>query len=175
MTAPIIPSPASQAYVAETLALLGRSDPIEILAETPAWLLERLGSLEIEVLRAPEAPGKWSLTQVIAHLADTEIAHGWRARILLTQNSPPLHGFDQGAWMVRFDGANTDPTEAMLAFGTLRSWNLPVYQHATPEDLARVGHHTERGPQTFDTLRRLVAGHDLRHRRQVERILTGRG
>ena len=62
MTAPIIPSPASQAYVAETLALLGDRDPIEILAETPAWLLERLGSLDIEVMRTPEGPGLWSLT-----------------------------------------------------------------------------------------------------------------
>ena len=112
---------------------------------------------------------------MIAHLADTEIAQGWRVRLVLTQDAPPLHGFDQEAWMVRFDGANTDPTEAMLAFGTLRSWNLPVYQQAGPDDLARVGHHTERGLQTFDTLRRLAAGHDLRHRRQVERILAGLG
>lgn len=175
MTTPIVPSAASQAYVAETLALLGDRDPIEILAETPAWLLERLGSLDIEVLRTPEGPGLWSLTQVIAHLADTEIAQGWRVRLVLTQDTPPLHGFDQEAWMARFDGANADPTEAMLAFGTLRSWNLPVYQQQSPDDLARVGHHSERGPQTFDTLRRLAAGHDLRHRRQVERILAGLG
>ena len=119
MTTPIIASAAAQAYVAETVALLGDRDPIEILAETPSWLLERLGSLDIEVLRAPEGPGQWSLTQVLAHLADTEIAMGWRARLLLTQDAAPLHGFDEAAWMVRFDGANTDPMEAMLAFGTL--------------------------------------------------------
>jgi|CXWL01.1.fsa_nt_gi hypothetical protein len=175
MTTPVVPSAASQAYVLETLALLGDQDPIEILAETPSWLLERLGSLDIEVLRAPESPGQWSLTQVLAHLADTEIAMGWRARLVLTQEAAPMHGFDQGAWMERFDGANTDPTEAMLAFGTLRSWNLPVWQRVSPEDLARIGHHSERGPQSFDTLRRLAAGHDLRHRRQVERILVGLG
>jgi hypothetical protein len=175
MTTPSHPSPATPAYVAETLALLGDRDPLEILAETPSWLLERLGSLDVEVLRTPEAQGKWSLTQVLAHLADTEIAFGWRARILLTQDAPPLHGFDESAWMVRFDGANTDPTEAMLAFGTLRSWNLPVWARVNGEDLARIGIHSERGPETFDTLRRMAAGHDLRHRRQVERILAGLG
>ena len=175
MTTPIIPSAASQAYVAETVALLGDRDPIEILAETPSWLLERLGSLDIEVLRAPEGPGQWSLTQVLAHLADTEIAMGWRARLLLTQDAAPLHGFDEAAWMVRFDGANTDPMEAMLAFGTLRSWNLPVWERVTSEDLARVGQHSEGGPHGAAAAVAHLPQLTLRHRRQVERILAGLG
>ncbi|HQW67272.1 MAG TPA: DinB family protein [Gemmatimonadales bacterium] len=175
MTTPSHPSPTTPAYVADTMRILGDLDPLTVLAETPSWLLDRLGGLELDVLRTPEAPGKWSLTQVLAHLADVEIAMGWRARILLTQENAPLHGFDEGAWMERFDGANADPTEAMLAFGTLRAWNLPVWTRVSDADLARTGIHSERGPETFDTLRRMVAGHDLRHRRQVERILAGLG
>jgi hypothetical protein len=173
MSTPSHPSPTTTAYVTETMALLGDQDPLVVITETPSWLLERLGALDVAVMRAPEGPGKWSLTQVLAHLADTEIAFGWRARLILTQESAPLHGFDEGAWMTRFNGAAADPTEAMMAFGTLRSWNLPVLASATEADLKRTGIHSERGPESFDTLRRMIAGHDLRHRRQVERILAG--
>lgn len=175
MTTPSHPSPTTPAYVADTMRILGDRDPMTVLAETPLWLGERIAGLEWMTLQQPEAPGKWSVTQVLAHLADVEIAMGWRARILLTQENAPLHGFDEGAWMERFDGAHADPLEALQTFSTLRRWNLPVWERVTAADLDRTGIHSERGPESFETLRRMVAGHDLRHRSQVERILAGMG
>ena len=175
MTAPSHPSPTTPAYVADTMRILGDREPMLVLTETPSWLLERVGGLDRALMQQPEAPGKWSVAQVLAHLADVEIAMGWRARILLTQENAPLHGFDEGAWMERFDGAHADPFEALQTFGALRRWNLPVWARVTEADLARTGIHSERGAESFDTLRRMVAGHDLRHRSQIERILAGLG
>ena len=173
MSKPTHPSPTTSAYVTETMALLGDQDPLVVLAHTPDYILERVEELDEEQFHIPEAPGKWSLAQVFAHLADTEIAFGWRARLVLTQDNAPIHGFDEGLWMTRFDGANADPEQALDTFLTLRDWNMRVWQCATAADLARVGIHSERGAETFDTLRRMVAGHDLRHRRQVDRIVAG--
>lgn len=173
MSHPSHPAPSTSAYVTETLALLGDRDPLVVLAETPDFILGLVEELDEEQFHVPEAEGKWSLAQVFAHLADTEIAFGWRARLVLTQESAPLHGFDEGAWMTRFDGANADPEQALDTFLTLRDWNMRVWQSATAADLSRTGMHSERGPESFDTLRRMVAGHDLRHRRQVERIVAG--
>ncbi|HEY4099405.1 MAG TPA: DinB family protein [Gemmatimonadales bacterium] len=171
MTTPSTPPPAT-GYVGETLALLGDRDPIAIMAETPAWVAARLEGRSLAQLRQPEAPGKWSLVQVVAHLADTEIAYGWRARMILTAEQPPIHGFDQGAWLERFDYASDDPSQALQTFTALRQWNLRVWRRGSnPADLTRTGIHSERGPESLDTLRRLAAGHDLRHRRQIERIL----
>ena len=85
-------------YVTDTLELLGDKDPLAVLAETPSWLAARVEGLSTAALTKPEADGKWSMTQVMAHLTDTEIAYGWRARIMLTQHHPPLHGFDENAW-----------------------------------------------------------------------------
>lgn len=173
MTAEPKAVPAAAGYVAETLALLGTQDPITILTETPAWVAARIEGRSLAQLRTPEGPGKWSLVQVVAHLADTELAYGWRARIILTADQPPIQGFDQGAWLRRFDYANDDPALALQTFTTLRHWNLRVWCGATSAaDLARVGIHSERGPESLDTLRRLAAGHDLRHRRQIERLLV---
>lgn len=160
-------------YVSETLELLGDQDPLTVLAETPDYILSVVEELEEEQFHIPEGPGKWSLAQVFMHLADAEIVFGWRARMVLTVDNPALHGWDQEQLMARFDGANTDPEQALDTFLTLRDWNMRVWQSASDADLQRMGIHSERGPESFDLLRRLTAGHDLRHRRQVDRIVAG--
>lgn len=167
------PHPGTPAYVSETLALLGDLDPLEVLAETPDYILSHVEELDEPQFHIPEAPGKWSLAQVFMHLADAEIAFGLRARLMLTQDNAPITAYNQAAWMERFDGANTDAEQALDTFLTLRDWNMRVWQSATAEDLKRIGIHSERGPESFDLLRRMAAGHDLRHRRQVDRILAG--
>jgi hypothetical protein len=158
-------------YVRDTLALLGDTDPLSVLAETPAIIAAQIAGLSDAALHQPEGDGKWSITQVMAHLADSEIAYGWRSRIMLTQHQPPLHGFDENAWMLRFNCASADPIEALQTFTALRGWNMRVWSCATGDDLKRMGVHAQRGPESFDLLRRLAAGHDLRHRRQIDRIV----
>lgn len=166
------PPPSTPAYVDETLALLGDADPVETLEAMPDWLTAHLDDLPESVFATPEGPGKWSLTQVLAHLADTELAFGWRVRMLLTAERPPLTGFDEGAWVTRFDYAGADPVEAFHAFAMQRSWNMRVFRSITAEDLQRVGIHSERGEESLDRVLRMIAGHDLRHRRQIERIIA---
>ncbi|HEX3927664.1 MAG TPA: DinB family protein [Gemmatimonadales bacterium] len=170
MTAPI--NPATTDYVRETFALLGDRDPLAIMAETPAWIAERVHGLSDAAMRRPEGPGRWSLVEVLSHLADAEIAFAWRVRIILTQDRPPMLGYDQGAWLTRFDYANADSAEALHVFTSLRHWNYRIWRTTTPADLDRIGMHMERGPETADTLRKMIAGHDLRHRRQIERLLV---
>lgn len=165
-------SSSGSAYVRETIELLGLRDPLDVLEETPQWLHSQIAGVDIDALRRPEGVGKWSIALVLAHLADTEVALGWRARITLTQDHAPLHGFDQNAWMTRFDYAGADPIHSLSTFAALRSWNLRVWRSAGGADLTRMAIHSERGPESFDTQRRVAAGHDLRHRRQVDRILA---
>ncbi len=166
------PPSSTSAYVQETIALLGTQDPVTVLAATPDWILGRVRDLDDELLRRPEGPGRWSLAQVLAHLADTEIAFGWRMRITLTQDRAPLHGFDEGAWVTRFAYAEADAMDAFRTFAALRSWNLRVWRATTDDDLTRIAVHSERGLESFSTQRSMSAGHDLRHRRQIDRILA---
>ena len=163
--------PQTPDYVRDTLELLGAQDPIAILREMPEWLQAHLMRLSPEQWRRPEGTDKWSLVQVAAHIADTEIAFGWRARQILTADNPPLHGFDEGAWLERFDYAHAEPAMALDTFLTLRRWNLRVWDCATATDLQRTGLHSQRGAETLDRLMRMNAGHDLRHRRQITRLL----
>lgn len=172
MTEPTHPSPTTPAYVDETLALLGDRDPLTSMEEMIGWLTAHLDELPEPALYVPEAPGKWSIGQVLAHLADTELSFGWRARLVLTEDRPLLAGYDENRWAERFNYADADAAEAFHAFAMTRSWNLRVWSSATPEDMSRIGIHAERGEESFDRILRLAAGHDLRHQRQIARIIA---
>lgn len=172
MTRPPLDVSKKPRYVQETIALLGDRDPVEVMTETPRWLKARLGNLAATAWHVPEGEGKWSLLQVIGHLADAEMVFGWRVRLVLTSENAPLTGYDQNAWLERFNYAGADPDVALEAFTAMRRWNLRVWHAATDADLDRMALHNERGPESLELLRGLVAGHDLRHRRQIERLLA---
>ncbi|MEZ4417841.1 MAG: DinB family protein [Gemmatimonadota bacterium] len=162
----------TRAYVKAVLELVVDSDPLEILRTSPAWFLESLQGLSSAQLQQPEAAGKWSIGQVIQHLADSEIVWSYRVRRILAEERPLLQGYDQDAWARRLGYDDVSLPEALGVFGALRAANLRLLRSATPDDLARVGVHEERGEESVAHLIALYAGHDLLHRRQVERIRT---
>jgi hypothetical protein len=160
----------ARAYVAAVLDLVGERDPLAILLATPAALQRAIDGLTVGQLRTPEAPGKWSIVQVLQHLADAEVVWAWRMRLILAQDRPVLTGYDQDRWADRLGYADADPAQALEEFSVIRRGNLRLLGRATPEDLRRVGVHAERGEESVEHLRRLFAGHDLLHLRQIDRV-----
>jgi hypothetical protein len=163
------------AYVAAVLDLLGDRDPLSVLRETPDALRKAIAGVPESRLRQPEAPGKWSVAHVLQHLADSELVGGWRFRLVLAQDRPALTGYDQDAWAARLWYDAADPAQALEEFAVIRRGNLRLLERATPEQLARVGVHSERGEESLGHLRKLYAGHDLLHRRQIDRIFAAVG
>lgn len=159
-------------YVTAVLGLLGDREPLSVLRETPDALRRAVAGVPPAVLREPEAPAKWSVAQVLQHLADSEVVWAWRLRLILAQDRPPLTGYDQDRWAARLHYELADAEEALSEFELLRRMNLRLLERAAPEDLERVGVHAERGEESLGHLRRLYAGHDLLHRRQIDRILA---
>jgi len=158
------------AYVAAILDLLGSQDPLSVLRATPSALRRAIDGVSPEQLLKPERPGKWSIGQVLQHLADSDLVWGWRLRLILAQDRPPLTGYDQDLWAERLHYADADPAEALETFGVLRRGNLRLVEGASPQDLQRVGVHVERGEESLEQHKRLYAGHDLMHLRQIDRI-----
>ena len=157
-------------YAGAILDLLGDRNPLDVLRNTPAVVARSIEMLTREQLRKPEAPGKWSMGQVLQHLADSDLVWGWRVRLILAHDRPPITGYDQDLWADRLHYDAADPDEAMAVFALLRRANLGLIARATPEDLKRVGVHAERGEESIEYLIRLYAGHDLLHLRQIDRI-----
>jgi uncharacterized damage-inducible protein DinB len=121
-------------------------------------------------LRRPEAPGKWSIVAVVAHLADSELVWAYRVRMVLAHDRPQIVGYDQDLWAERFQYEEADLDDALRRFRTLREADLALVRSLTPALLQRVGLHSERGEESLSHMVRLYAGHDLVHLRQIERI-----
>jgi uncharacterized damage-inducible protein DinB len=158
------------AYVTAVLDLVGTQDPMAVLRATPTALHRAIDGLSPAHTARPEKPGKWSINQVLRHLADSDIVWSWRLRLILAQDRPPLTGYDQDLWAERLHYAEADPAESLEMFAVLRRANLKLLERASPQELQRVGVHVERGEESLEHHRRLYAGHDLLHLRQIERI-----
>jgi DinB superfamily len=163
---------ASQ-VVQALLDLLGDLPPLDVLAETPRWLEARISGLGAERLKIPEAPEKWSVAAVLAHLADTELVIGVRSRSIVGDQEPPLAGFDQDRWATEFRYLDSDPVVSLGLFMAVRGANLRHWRALSPAQWQRIGHHNERGPTSAVLNLKIAAAHDLVHRRQIDRILSG--
>lgn len=160
----------ANAYIAAILDVLGDTDPLDVLQAAPASFARAMDGLSPAELRAPEKPGKWSVQQVLAHMADSEVVWSWRLRMVLAHERPPLTGYDQDLWAERLGYEDADSRLSLRVLTTLRERNLDLLRRAGPEDLRRVGVHAERGEESVQHMMRLYAGHDIVHTRQLERI-----
>jgi uncharacterized damage-inducible protein DinB len=161
---------AAASYTRALLDVLGDRDPLEVMRETPRHLPSILGGLSEERLRQPEREGKWSIAQVLRHIADTEIVYANRFRFPVGQDSPTIVGFDQEQWVARLYRPD-EPIERIVAqFEVVRDINLRFLSALTEEEWERTGMHAERGAESVRHMVKLGAAHDLVHRRQMERI-----
>lgn len=161
----------AEAYRRPALDMLGRDDPLDVqAAEVAAWreLIDRADG----DLRTRPAKGEWSVIECLGHLADSELVTSARYRWVLAENEPPLQSWDQEAWAARFDHAHDDPAMLLDLFTALRHSNVALWQRTPAADRGRSGIHAERGPESFEGLFRLQAGHGRLHRDQAERALA---
>jgi len=160
----------ADAYTAALLEALGSRDPLEVLDEMPGALSRAVSGLSPSQQGTVEKPGKWSVRQVVAHLADSELVGGFRFRMTLAQDRPTLPGYDQDLWAERLRYQESDIDRALGDFAAFRAGNLRLFRRATPEELDRSMRHAERGEERLSHLIRLYAGHDIVHLRQIARI-----
>ena len=151
--------------------LLGDRDPFAVLAETQQRIPAIAQALGPEGLKRSYAPGKWTAAQVIAHLADCEIAFGFRVRQIIAEPALGIQTFDENQWARHYAGIGG--REAAQAFQAIRAWNLSLFRLLDKDDLDKAALHPERGPEKAETVIRIMAGHTLHHLAQLEKILAG--
>jgi uncharacterized damage-inducible protein DinB len=149
--------------------LAGR-DPLEVIAETPARLARVLEALTPEQIETRPAPGKWNVREIVAHLADCEIAWSWRLRQIYGEDHPTIQPFDQDSWARCYDAYTY--AAARKAFEAMRAWNVEFVRGLSAEDKRRPVTHPERGEETLWTIVEIMAGHDLHHLIRLEALLA---
>lgn len=157
-------------YTEAVLELLGERDPMTVMSGQVAWLKKAIKGLSDEELRTRELPRKWSILEVLGHLADTELVYRYRLRLIVAEPGCPIVGYDQDAWAKRLRYQEQDPADVMREIDAMRRATLRWLATLSDSELDRAGHHDERGEESARHVMRMVAGHDLLHRAQIERI-----
>ena len=116
------------------------------------------------------APGKWSIRQIIAHLADAEMVGAHRFRQVVAEENPTLIAFDQDAWARNLDYARRKPKQSLETFRRIRAENYELLKDLPESAFDRTGNHTENGPMTLRVLLEGYSQHAESHARQLQEI-----
>lgn len=122
---------------------------------------------EIDFAPAPE---KWSIRQIMAHLADVEMVAAYWFRQVIAEDNPRLNDFDQDAWAKNLDYARRQPKQSLESFRRLRSENYELLKAVPESAFERLGMHSKRGPVSLRELVNSRADHVENHVRQVQAI-----
>ncbi|MFN2483834.1 MAG: DinB family protein [Candidatus Limnocylindria bacterium] len=169
-TQTIDPVAEPSAYQQLLLGELGDDDPAVVQAATPPELRWLVGEAAA-ALRTRPADREWSVLELIGHIVDAEVVYSGRYRWILAHDEPSLIGYDQDRWVERLGHNADEPEDLLRLFEALREANLALWRRTPDPERARVGMHSERGPESYELSFRLIAGHDRLHVSQMRRTL----
>ncbi len=161
---------AGRAYREQLLALLGKDDPARVMELTEPLLRTVLSDAASDLRKRP-APAEWSVLELLGHLVDAETVMSGRFRWTVSQDEPPLLGYDQDRWVARLRHNDDQPDDLLAVFSALRAANLRLWRRSSADDRERVAKHAERGPESYDLMFRMLAGHDRFHLNQMRETL----
>ena len=148
---------------------LGERVAREVLPKT-AWRLSQIvEKASPERLEHSPAPGKWSIREILCHLADTEMVFAFRLRQTLAEPHHLIQPFDQDLWAQSYRAYDVEA--ALAVFTAVRAWNVRLIDNLAPEAFSKTVTHPERGDMTFQTIFETMAGHDLHHLKQIEALV----
>ncbi|MFL5651344.1 MAG: DinB family protein [Chloroflexota bacterium] len=165
------PVAEAEAYRQSLLAALGEDDPAVAQRETSG----AIRTLVVEagpLLRVRPEPGEWSVLECVGHIVDSELVAGARERWIVSEDEPAILGYDQALWVDRLGHNEDDPELLIATFEALRAANLDLWARIPVVERARIGRHSERGPESYEMTFRLAAGHDRVHLDQARRALA---
>src|SRR5258708_18573798 len=134
-----------QEYVERILGYLDGKDPLKVQMGTAKQLGRLIKGASPSALRQRPAPGKWSVAEILAHLADTEIVGSWRIRAILGAPGTALQPFDQDAWVASGHYDRRHPRLSLELFRVLREMNPALFKALPPEQWGHHGLHGEPG------------------------------
>jgi uncharacterized damage-inducible protein DinB len=161
-----------QEYARRVLGYLEGKEPMEILAATPRQIARLVKGVSRKKLSQRPAADKWSVTEILAHLADTELVYGFRIRLILGANGTAIQGMDQNAWARFSDYGKHDPALSLEAFRITRERMVRLLKSLPRESWDFYGMHSERGKETVTRVVEMMAGHDLNHSKQIKERLS---
>lgn len=149
---------------------------IETAEKSPKEIATAVSGLTPAVLRYKPAPDKWSILEILGHLADIEIVYAYRLRQMLADEKPVIAPMDQDAWAKHLGYLDTPAPELVASYGLNRHHNLRLLRRLKVTDLGKSAFHPEsKKDVTVAELVEMMAGHGTNHLEQIERLKKGAG
>jgi len=167
-------SETPQQYTQRILGYVEGKQPLAVQAATAKKLDRLIKGVSTAKLRKRPTPEKWSVSEIVAHLADGEIVGAFRMRLILGSPGAHIVAYDQDQWVTSGHYDKRDPRESVEQFRVLREANLGLLKSLKPEQWKDYGVHSERGQESIEHIVRMFAGHDINHLQQIEKILARR-
>lgn len=144
---------------------------LEAAEKSPKEIAAAVSGLSPAVLHYKPAPEKWSILEILGHLADIEIVYAYRLRQMLADQNPIIAPMDQDAWARNLGYMDMAAPELVAVYGLNRHHNLRLLRRLKPADLEKSAFHPERKQDvTVARLVEMMAGHGVDHLAQIERL-----
>lgn len=111
--------------------------------------------------------GKWTVRQIVCHLADFEMVAAIRIRQVLCEDNPTLQAYDGNLWSQHLDHATRKISVAVEGFRRVRTETYDLLKSRPEDAFSRRATHTELGPLTLHDILRNMAEHAENHSRQM--------
>ena len=157
-------------YMARMKSYIGGRDPLKMQAAYPAKLARAVRGLSKAQLTRRPRPKKWSIQEILGHLADTEVVYGWRLRLMLAEPGQVIQPYDQDVWASALAYKKQPVGKLLEQVRVLREANLRLVKSVPRKYWNRYGMHLERGKETVGRTVVLLAGHDVNHMNQIAAI-----
>ena len=161
-----------QEYTRRILGYVEGRQPLAVQAATARKLDRLIKGVSTARLRKRPAPEKWSVSEILAHLADGEIVGAFRMRSILGSPGASIVAYDQDQWVTSGHYDKRDPQKSVEQFRVLREGNLALLKSLEPGQWQHYGIHSERGQESIGHIVLMFAAHDINHLRQIENILV---
>jgi hypothetical protein len=157
-----------QEYISRILGYQEGKKPLKVQQATAKKIKRLIKGIPRKKLMARPRATQWSVAEILAHIADTELVAGFRLRLVLGANGTTIQAFDQDVWAENFNYRKRDPWKSLEMFRILRENNLALLNSISKPMWDNFGMHTERGKETVSRIVEMFAGHDINHLTQIE-------
>jgi hypothetical protein len=150
---------------------VGDRDPVALLDSTLREYREVAGRLSDAAWNRPWQPGKWTLRQIMIHVAQWEMIFGYRLACGVSTAGFAIQPADQDALMERTGGI--DGPAALAAFEGARRMNIGLIRSLSDADRRATVLHPEYGAITATDLIVQMTGHGIHHLTQFQAAVLG--
>ncbi|MFE5323071.1 DinB family protein [Paenibacillus sp. NPDC056579] len=126
--------------------------------------------LSEEQLKFKPAPDKWSVTEVLSHLADHSIVFSFRIRKVIAETDVQLAAFQQDPWVAHSKANEGSAADILDVFGALLAYNSLLFKRLSAADWHKSGVNGKGETVTLEDSLLAFVRHVQTHLGQIERI-----